>query len=208
MKKQSLELKIIQVYREKKDQKKIYLPSGSFGTYCKICKYYCHYPCAVSDRQYCCAMNSNGYCTECPGGCHHTDHENKTYRTETEIYWEDETNQELLRRYNTALNNLKTNEQKIQKLDQDKQNIQSQTIRLINDCKDIINKIQEISLRALTLSLPEYIQMQIQVEKNKRNPGYQERIEELQKLLNNQILMQQVFTNQSNIEELAQKLQY
>ena len=54
-------------------------PVGQYTTTCIKCNRTCHEDCSYGpgeSKRGCCAMNSNGYCTNCPGKCYHEMHQN------------------------------------------------------------------------------------------------------------------------------------
>ncbi|XP_038672990.1 uncharacterized protein LOC119976518 [Scyliorhinus canicula] len=156
--------------------------SGSYITNCQKCRFTCHYPCGIPNddgKRGCAAMGRNGRCTVCPGNCIWNDHFNQKYRFEYETRKEKRTYSELKEKYEKASGEKMTQQNIMEKLQQEFDDVQDVVLELIEKSSQSILRLEEIALRPNPLSTPVYIDLLIQSEKEEAKPGFMERIQSL-----------------------------
>ncbi|KAK2896088.1 uncharacterized protein si:ch73-170d6.2 [Channa argus] len=156
--------------------------SGNYITNCQQCHVTCHYPCAIPNEGHkagCAAMDSNGYCTVCPGKCYWKKHFNQKYRWMYEEVKEKRTVKELQEKYLKATEGKKSVKQLIDRLKAEYDQVQAEVVKLMQRSANCLNRLQEIALKPNPLSTPEYIDMLIEGEKQEAKPGWKQRIQSL-----------------------------
>ena len=155
-----------------------YQSSGIYVTNCAVCHITCHYNCIYpndSQKQNCCVM-SGGYCTVCKGRCYWTNHRNDPfYYIFTEVN-EEITLDTLKAKYTEATNKKATAEDMIRKLEKDLDDVRKQVRGMVKKVHDSLTKLDEIALRPNPLTEVEHLQLLIESEKSKKEPGFMERI--------------------------------
>lgn len=156
--------------------------TGNYITNCQQCHATCHFPCGIpndADKAGCCAMGTNGYCTECPGKCHWNVHYNQKYRWDYEEVKEKRTVQELKEKYQNATKAKITVKELVDELKADYKNVQAKVVELMERSSKCLNRLKEIALKPDPLSTTDYIDMLIEGEKSEAKLGWKERIESL-----------------------------
>ncbi|XP_028283182.1 uncharacterized protein LOC114449584 isoform X1 [Parambassis ranga] len=156
--------------------------SGKYITNCQQCHVTCHDDCAYandSDKRNCCAMGSNGYCTQCPGKCIWNVHHNQKYRFWYEDVTEKRTIQDLKEKYEEAKGEKLTVQGVIDRLKAEYDDVQAEVVRLMETSAECLNRLKEIALKPNPLSTPEYIDMLIEGEKSEAKPGWNQRVQSL-----------------------------
>ncbi|XP_034744435.1 uncharacterized protein si:ch73-170d6.2 [Etheostoma cragini] len=156
--------------------------SGNYITNCQQCQVTCHYPCGIpndADKASCCAMGSNGYCTECPNKCHWNVHYNQKYRWDYQDVKEKRTVQELKEKYQNATKAKISVKELVDKLKEDYDHVQAKVVELMEKSSRCLNRLKEIALKPDPLSTTDYIDMLIEGEKAEAKPGWKQRIESL-----------------------------
>lgn len=168
---------------EETRQIKIVLEPGRHVTNCLRCNRTCHENCIYADdddKIKCCAM-TNGYCTVCVGKCEWSNHKNSKYYFAYTKVKVTKTYTEMKDKYERAKGAKMDHQTFIDRLQHDVgdlfRNVKIQTIKM-NQCK---NRLEEIALRPDPLSTVEHIELMIEAEKMEGQPGYEQRIEMLNK---------------------------
>uniref|UniRef100_A0AAY4DRL1 AIG1-type G domain-containing protein n=1 Tax=Denticeps clupeoides TaxID=299321 RepID=A0AAY4DRL1_9TELE len=174
---------------------KVDIPSGKYITNCIECNYTCHYPCFIpndADKRACSAMDTNGYCDQCPGKCVWNVHYNMRYRFDIELVKEKRTYENLKKQYEDAMGEKMNAEKIVQNLEEQYKDIQLDVLEMIVALTKLLARLKEIALRPDPLTTPDYIDMLIQSEQSECKPGYKQRIAELQDVLKRAQLLQSV----------------
>ncbi|KAJ0000912.1 hypothetical protein NQD34_005932, partial [Periophthalmus magnuspinnatus] len=164
-------------------------------TNCQACHVTCHYPCAIKDdskKDGCTAMNPAGTCTVCPGKCHWSAHLNQDYRWEYTPVKQKQTLRDMEQKYAKAKEEKLTMEQIIQRQEEEIENLQEVVVSLIDQMAQNLTRLSEIALRPNPLTAPDYIHMMIEGEKSERKPGYKERIQALEMMMDKAKIISQV----------------
>ncbi|XP_038671293.1 uncharacterized protein LOC119975576 [Scyliorhinus canicula] len=155
---------------------------GVYVTNCQKCHFTCHYPCKIpkdNGKKKCKAMGRNGCCKVCPGKCKWNVHFNQKYRFIYETRKEKRTYSELKEKYEKASGEKMTQQNIMEKLQQELDEVQDAVLELIEKSSQSILRLEEIALRPNPLSTPAYIDLLIQSEKEEAKTGFMERIQSL-----------------------------
>lgn len=169
--------------------------TGNYITNCQECHYTCHYPCAIPDdaaKAGCAAMGSDGNCTKCTGKCHWSKHYNQKYRWEYKEVMEKRTVDEVKCNYLKGTQKKKTTENLVSMLKQKYREFKDNVTAMVRQAMGFINRLQEIALKPNPLSAPDYIDMLIESEKNKHEPGWKNRVESLEEMKKKAVLLARV----------------
>lgn len=177
--------------------RKVDLPQGKHTTTCLICNLTCHKNCYFSDnedKKYCCAME-NGFCIKCSKKCKWQDHKNTPYILEFYLEKEIITLDELKKKYDDSKNKV-FNKKRI--LENIKRNIYALNRECIETQEKItrsINRLKQIALNKDILSSEDHIELLIQSEKMEKKDGFMQRIEALELLKKQKILLRKSYEN-------------
>ncbi|XP_034410714.1 uncharacterized protein si:ch73-170d6.2 [Cyclopterus lumpus] len=156
--------------------------TGIFITNCQQCSFTCHPICVYpndEDKKDCCAMGSNGYCTECPGKCFWSQHFNQKYRWEYKDVKEKRTLDDLKRKYQIASLGMTTVQTLMGRLKTEYDRAAANLLKLIQTSAQCLNRLKEIALKPNPLSAPEYIDLLIEGEKSEAKEGWKQRVQYL-----------------------------
>ena len=168
---------------------KLKLPIGTYTTNCLLCNYTCHFPCSIprdEDKNGCAAM-SNGSCRECPNKCHWSDHANDQYRFETQYTAVEKEYDEIRERFNTAVAGQTQAEAVIKQVEEDFNNTNRIVLNYVAEMQRGLKKLSEIALKKDPLQQVDYLNLLIESEKSQAKPGWQDRVNALQKTRENAI---------------------
>ena len=172
--------------------KKKEVPLGTFLTNCNKCSVTCHYPCAYQnddDKVDCAAMDwtmpaASRSCTVCPKNCIWTLHANQPYRWEYVMEKQATTSEDIKAKYEKELNRKLSSEDLIKALQDALEVNEREVLKKVEKVTKSIARLETIALRPNPFSTPQYIDMIIEDEMQKQQPGYLERIESWRKLRN------------------------
>ena len=167
------------------NMKKTELAHGVYVTNCLNCHTTCHYPCGIprdQDKQGCAAMGPNGECERCKGNCIWRDHVNNGYMIEMEIVSKTRTYENLKQRYHEAKSGMSTSEIIVKKMEEELRVLHHAVRGMVKEAQKVINRLKEIALKPDPLSEIDYIDILIEAEKNEGAPGWQQRMQCLQKV--------------------------
>ncbi|XP_048825996.1 uncharacterized protein LOC125704467 isoform X2 [Brienomyrus brachyistius] len=173
--------------------------SGQYITNCQQCFVTCHYPCTISDdkdKARCAAMNSKGNCTVCAGKCRWYVHFNQKYRWEYKKVKERRTSEELKAKYEQAFGKKISAEEIIKTQEEEIQYLQDIVLQLMETSQRCLARLQEIALKPNPLSTPEYIDLLIKSEKAEAKPGFLQRIQSLEAMKEQAVIIQKVINNE------------
>ncbi|XP_058626735.1 uncharacterized protein LOC131537380 isoform X2 [Onychostoma macrolepis] len=161
--------------------KQIKNTSKSFLTNCQNCHFTCHDTCAYandSDKDKCSAMK-NGKCNVCPGKCVWNVHFNQKYKWDYVTEKRKETYQDLKKRYAAAHGQVMSKEKIFEELENELDVVRDTVAGLIKRSQMSLKRLQEIALKPNPLSVPDYIDLMIESEKQEAKPGFKDRIRSL-----------------------------
>ncbi|XP_048825985.1 uncharacterized protein LOC125704463 isoform X2 [Brienomyrus brachyistius] len=182
--------------------------SGQYITNCQQCFVTCHYPCTISDdkdKAGCAAMNSKGNCRVCAGKCHWNVHFNQKYRWKYKKVKEMRTSEELKANYEKALGAKLTARDIINRQEEDIQRLQDEVLNLIETLRRSLARLKEIALKPNPLSAPEYIDLLIKSEKAEAKPGFLQRIQSLEAMKEQAVIIQKVSNNEELLPDEERK---
>ncbi|XP_058873355.1 uncharacterized protein LOC131724722 [Acipenser ruthenus] len=183
--------------------------TGRFITNCQKCHYTCHYPCAIvndKDKNKCCAMNSEGFCTVCPGNCDWSVHFNQKYRWVYETTKEKRTYEDLKKQYEDAKGKKMSAEEIVKTLEQEFSAVKYKVLGLIEQLSQSLSRLQAIALRPNPLATPDYIDLLIQSEEQEANPGFKERMQSLRQVREGAVILQKVARGENLLPEEKKEL--
>ena len=158
---------------------------GIYTTNCLQCNFTCHESCAFAnneDKLKCVAMNrKTGLCRVCPSHCNWNMHANLPFIIRQVPKKVKKTYAEMKERYEIAANKKLSQEQVITEMYQEITDLEAdieEKMQIIAVCN---NKLKEIALNPNPLSTAEYIDLLIQAEKREKKPGFQKRVDSLEK---------------------------
>ena len=159
------------------------LPTGTYVTLCLVCNFTCHFPCPIPrdeelDR---CAAMLNGRCRECPNNCHWSRHVTDTYRYETQYETVEKEYDEIRERFKTAVEGMSKVEAMIKQVEEDFNNTNRTALKFVAEMQRGLKKLSEIALKKD--SLEDTLNLLIASEKLQAKPGWQDRVNALQKTL-------------------------
>ena len=160
--------------------KTIDAPVGQYTTTCQSCNRTCHDNCIFGpgeSKVNCCAMGSMGYCTVCPGKCHHSIHKNLPILWVSEDQENSVTDKDLEKRYYDEKSKLTKEAQYINGLKKDFMKITMNCLNIQEQIKNSVDKLKQIALNSNSYeSSEEFIDLLIASEKSEKKKGYKERI--------------------------------
>lgn len=177
--------------------RKVDLAPGKHTTTCLNCNLTCHKICYIADddQKYDCAAMEDGKCVKCIKKCGWKDHKNTPYYLEHYVEKEIRTLDELKKKYDDSKSKI-FDRKKI--LDNIKNNIYLLNKECIDTQEKItktINRLKQIALNKDILSSEEHIELLIQSEKMDKKEGFIQRVEALELLKKQKILMRQAYQN-------------
>ncbi|KPP58540.1 hypothetical protein Z043_123624 [Scleropages formosus] len=178
--------------------------SGEYITNCQQCFITCHFPCAIPDdneKHACSAMDINGNCRVCSGKCHWSVHFNQKYKWEYAKVKEKRTSEDIKAKYETAHGAKLTAQQIIAKQQEEILQLQDEVLALIETSSQCLARLKEIALKPNPLSTPEYIDLLIESEKAEAKDGYLLRIQSLEAMRDQTLIISKVSKNESLIPD-------
>jgi hypothetical protein len=160
--------------------RRIDLKPGEHVTNCHVCNQTCHYPCYIPDdsnKHQCSAMDSTGHCIKCSQHCHWSVHHNMQWRWEVYEVREPRTLRELKDKYGDATAKKQTKEKMLEQATIQYEATWSRTCHSVKEVKDSINRLHASALRPTTMSEIDYIDLQMETEKNQAASGWKSRVE-------------------------------
>lgn len=180
-------------------QVKTELISGKRATVCLNCSRTCHYPCKASSTVRCQSFGSpfmlydlmrklhhgpdkEARCYVCPGHCGPEHHSTGSYRYEPKIEKVTKTRSDVKQRYDLAKEGKSKTESMIGEVKEklmDTRNSLENCVGMLGHC---LNRLDEIALKSDSLSVSEHLASVIKDERLKGQPGWEDRVKELEKL--------------------------
>ena len=189
--------------------KKVEIPSGTFLTNCNKCKITCHYPCSSEEdgnKFDCSAMDKSmpettRRCNVCPNKCLWTFHTHQPYKWEYVQDKQTTTFDAIKAVLDPSLNTNMTSEDLIQSLEKimkENKVAMLEKVEMITKC---IIRLEEIALRPNPFSSAQYIDLIIDGERGEQRPGFEERVESLERLRDMALITNKVI-NKSPLFEI------
>lgn len=179
--------------------KTINLEPGIKSMNCLDCNTVCHYPCKECSKKddiiHCHAMK-NGYCSKC--GCHWKDHVLSPYRYEVHEIERERICEDLKKKYEEAKIKKQLHEQELERAKRECKKIYGKVFNILNKCKECVNNFQKKANGPITLHKIDDIERQIKEEEYKSNPGKEERLQSLHKLLRQHKLIDEICQGKEN----------
>ena len=162
---------------------RVELPTGTYTTNCLVCNLTCHFPCPIprSEKLDRCVVMVNGRCRECPNNCHWSRHITDRYRFETQYETVEKEYDEIRERFNTAVEGQSQVEAVIKQVEKDFRNTNRIVLNFVAEMQRGLKKLSEIALKKD--SLEDTFNLLIESEKLQAKPGWQDRVNALQKTL-------------------------
>lgn len=161
-------------------QKKIDLKgTGQYTTTCLRCNFTCHESCAYAndnDKIHCSAMDGS-YCRVCTKKCHWTQHHNLPYIFKYETVNETRNSEKLFKRYAEATSGKKNVEGMIKNLENFLMDVHTKVLNMIVQVQQSLQRLDEIALKPNPLTQIQYLELQIESEKNEAKPGWKQRVD-------------------------------
>ncbi|XP_062593931.1 uncharacterized protein LOC134255428 [Saccostrea cucullata] len=156
---------------------------GQHTTNCLICNYTCHESCAIRDdsrKDHCIAINTDGFCKQCPGNCHWKNHHNNPYIIRWVSKKVSKTYNEKLSRYKSATEKVSTQKEVLKKMEETIKDIEDVIVSLLDSITACNNKLKKIALSENPKNTAEYIHLMMEAEKREAKPGYLTRMRVLE----------------------------
>uniref|UniRef100_A0A8C1R0U4 Fibronectin type-III domain-containing protein n=2 Tax=Cyprinus carpio TaxID=7962 RepID=A0A8C1R0U4_CYPCA len=121
----------------------------------------------------------DGMCTVCPGKCDWDVHFNQKYKWDYVPEKRKETYRDLKKRFEDAHGQVMSKEKIFEELENELMVVQDIVAELIKRSQKSSERLQEIALKPNPLSIPDYIDLMIESEKQEAKPGFEDRIQSL-----------------------------
>lgn len=164
------------------EQKQIDLPKGHHVTNCLNCHITCHKQCRIpndEDKKRCCAMDRDGYCTQCSDNCFWNIHRNTPYIFEYVTVKKQKTYTEKLAKYRRAEGETMTRQKVVERMYEELNDLEDDIMELMEKINVCNNILRQIALRPDPLSVLEHIDLLIESERLEKRPGFHARISSL-----------------------------
>ncbi|XP_075254073.1 uncharacterized protein LOC142345706 isoform X3 [Convolutriloba macropyga] len=162
-------------------------PPGRHVTNCQQCNRTCHLNCKYANDQEkakCSAMDSEGYCKICTpaqgGKCHWSVHFNMAYYFLFKERVVEKRAEDLFNKYKQATDRKIDAETLLAKIGDTFTNIQGEVIWQTNEIRKCLAQLGEIALKPSPLTTLDYIDQMIVAEKDTCQPGWRERVYQLE----------------------------
>ncbi|KAL1279581.1 hypothetical protein QQF64_026254 [Cirrhinus molitorella] len=159
--------------------KQIVNNTGYYLFNCQTCHFTCYDKCVYANDsdKYKCKVIKDGKCTVCPGKCVWNVHFSQKYKWDYVTEKRKETYQELKKRYEDAHGQVMSKEKILEELEKEFHVVQGIVAELTKGSQKSLERLQDIALKPNPLSVPDYIDLMIESEKQEAKPGFQDRIQ-------------------------------
>lgn len=144
---------------------------------------------------------NKGVCIIC--GCVWNVHYNMPFRWDVYEVEEERTLNELKQKYGDAKSKKQTREKMLDNAQNEYKKIWGLTSQQVNKCKNCVSRLHEIALRPIALSEIDYIKLQIEGGKQRCQPGWENNVKWLEKLLEQQKLIEAIDEGNENPKTLT-----
>lgn len=162
--------------------RRVEFDDGHFVTNCAKCSQTCHNDCKYakdSDKMRCNAMGADGNCTVCKNRCYWNVHFHKNYYYEEYIAQEDITIADMKRKYLEANSKLSLKDNLLLGISKEYDKVQKDVLEAVEMIRKCLERLSIIAMRPDPLSTVEYIDMLIKATKRDKQPGWQQRLDQL-----------------------------
>ncbi|CAC5357656.1 unnamed protein product [Mytilus coruscus] len=169
---------------------------GIHTTTCLNCSFTCHENCSKSkdeEKRDCSVMDQNGKCTKCPNNCIWQDHSNTHFIFKKELISTRMTYESMLLSYRKAFIKRSSKARKLAETRNEMLQIKSNLLIQKEKIETNTNKLKEIALQPEIKSISPYIDLLKESELREKKPGFNQRLEQLQKA-KKQILVRKLCT--------------
>ena len=132
---------------------------------------------------------SNGSCQKCPfaNNCHWSEHVNDAYRFETRFETVKKEYDDIKKRFKEAVKGQSKVEAVIKQVEEDFNNINRIVLTFVAEMQRDLKKLSEIALKKDPLQQVDYLNLLMESEKSQAKPGWQDRVNVLQKTRDNAV---------------------
>ncbi|KAK2917157.1 hypothetical protein Q8A67_001531 [Cirrhinus molitorella] len=178
--------------------------TGYYLFNCQACHFTCYDKCVYANDsdKYKCKVIKDGKCTVCPGKCVWNMHFSQKYKWDYVKEKRKETYQDLKKRFEDAHGQVMSNEKILEELEKEFQAVKDIVAELIIGSQKSLERLQEIALKPNPLSVPDYIDLMIESEKQEAKPGFQDRIQFLMEVRKMAEIISKVSTGEVLLEDL------
>lgn len=157
------------------------IPPGQFITNCTFCHRTCHEVCKIreDEKKRGCAAMKDGYCTICPGRCEWNYHMNNDCMYVLKTKKIKKRADELFKRYEEATQKKLSTENLIEEINEEFLALKVKVLGMTHEVRLSIEKLQKIALRPNPMTTVQYMDVLIEAEKSKADPGWTARVEQL-----------------------------
>ena len=168
-------------YERVRERKK----SGQNITNCTICKYTCHQNCRVEIngiKYICSAMDWWGNCKMCREKCSWRHHKNQDYMWKNEPKIVKEESKDLRVKYESFMAKKLNKEEMIEQFNEEINGLVKEILKITKEAQDSIDALKTMPLGSQLFSVTECIRGYIEKESLQHLPGWEKRVEHLEKL--------------------------
>ncbi|XP_071816621.1 uncharacterized protein [Apostichopus japonicus] len=159
------------------------ISSGEYAMTCRNCKVNCHYPCNQYFKTFCPAFYLFSGCSVCPRQCSRSDHDLETSMYVKSIVTQKQTAADVKARYDKAYKKSMSHQDLVRKISQDAENTRAAIRNHVTAARDIFKRLDGIALKANPTSTAGYLKYLIKAEKARGEPGWQDRVVQLEEML-------------------------
>ncbi len=166
--------------------KQIKNTSNAFLTNCQNCHFTCHDKIIYANDcdKYMCSAMKDRKCKVCPGKCVWNVHFNQKYKWDYVTQKRKETYQDLKKRYKAAHGQVMSTQKIFEEIENELDVVQNTVAGLIQNSQMSLKWLHEIALKPNPLSVPDYIDLMIESEKQENKPGFKDHIQSLLEVRN------------------------
>ncbi|XP_048018259.1 uncharacterized protein LOC125250010 [Megalobrama amblycephala] len=177
-------------------------PVNCFTMNCNTCFFTCHSNCFLpaEDSVNTCAVMEGGYCIVCPENCHYSAHSKENFMWTYETKIEKKTIKELKDNFMKAKGKFMDSKQILDALEEELHGIEDKLRKLIKLSSDCLRRLDETALKPKSLSTAEYLEILIKTEKEKKSPGFEDRIVGLEKMKQETLILEKIAKGENLLE--------
>ena len=173
---EKFEYEIVKYFTEKHPT-----PPGTNTTTCLDCNETCHYACNYDrddNKGYCEVMDHDGNCRVCRHKCSWEKHRNLPYVLKSVQKTVKETNEDLKKQYGDATKMKQSYDNMLKRMALELMKYETSICEDIKQIRDCINQINTIAMSPTRMTDVSYIQLLIDIEKERKTDGYHIRLQQ------------------------------
>ena len=181
---------------------------GRHTTTCVPCHKTCHKNCKILDdgeKSNCSAMGEDGKCRICPGNCVWSEHKNLPYLIEYKVITETRTLECLKEKYHKAVKEKATAVEMMRSLNESLKKVHIQVLTMIKKAQKSARRLDEIALKSKPLTEVEFIELLIESERRRANPGWKQRAKYYEVVKRHAEMLSEV-TDEEESQKLVEQL--